>query len=58
MKDKGKGQTSRPENSSYEVSNTLRYLQAGRLQQFVPVWKDITDDPEVLDWVGHVITSS
>ena len=31
----------------------LRYLQAGRLQQFVPAWKDITDDPEVLDWVEH-----
>jgi len=23
------------------------------LQQFVPAWKDITDDPEVLDWVEH-----
>ena len=42
-----------PENPSNEVSNTLRYLQAGRLQQFVPAWKDITDDPEVLDWVEH-----
>ena len=21
------------------------------MQQFVPAWKDITDDPEVLDWV-------
>ena len=23
------------------------------MQQFVPAWKDITDDPEVLDWVEH-----
>ena len=35
------------------LSNTLRYLHAGRLQQFIPAWKDITDDPEVLDWVEH-----
>ena len=42
-----------PENPSNEVSNTLRYLQAGRLQQFVPTWEDFSDDPEVLDWVEH-----
>ena len=42
-----------PENPSNKVSNTLTYLHAGRLQQFVPAWKDITDDPEVLDWVEH-----
>ncbi|XP_068684357.1 uncharacterized protein [Montipora foliosa] len=24
-----------------------------KLQQFVPAWKDITDDPEVLDWIEH-----
>ena len=23
------------------------------MQQFVPAWKGITDDPEVLDWVEH-----
>ena len=23
------------------------------MQQFVPAWKDITDDPEVLDWVEY-----
>lgn len=23
------------------------------MQQFVPAWRDITDDPEVLDWVEH-----
>ena len=23
------------------------------MKQFVPAWKDITDDPEVLDWVEH-----
>lgn len=23
------------------------------MQQFVPAWQDITDDPEVLDWVEH-----
>lgn len=42
-----------PETPSNKVSNTLRYPQVGRLQLFVPAWKDITDDPEVLDWVEH-----
>ena len=23
------------------------------MQQFAPAWKEITDDPEVLDWVEH-----
>lgn len=41
------------ENPSDEVSNTLKYVQAGRLQQFVQAWKDITDYPELLEWVEH-----
>jgi len=41
------------ENPSYEVSNTLRYVQAGRLQQFVQAWKEINDHPEVLEWVEN-----
>ena len=41
------------ENPSDEVSNTLKYVQAGRLQQFVQAWKDITDHPELLEWVEH-----
>ena len=42
-----------PENPLNELSDTPSYFQAGRLQQFVPAWQDITDDPEVLDWVEH-----
>ena len=47
-----------PENPSNEVSNTLRYLQAGTSQQLVPARKDITDDPEVLDCIEHCHKSS
>ena len=36
-----------------EVSDSGCCFQAGRLQQFVPAWKDITSDPEVLAWVEH-----
>ena len=28
-------------------------LQAGRMQQFVPAWKEFTSDPDVLVWVEH-----
>ena len=28
-------------------------FQAGRLKNFIPAWKEITSDPEVLDWVEH-----
>ena len=40
-------------NPSTAVSDSGCRLQAGRLQQFVPAWKEITNDPDVLDWVEH-----
>ena len=44
-----------PKDPSKEipVSDTGSYCQAGRLQQFVPAWKEISDDPVILDWVEH-----
>ena len=35
------------------MSDSGCQFQAERLQQFVPAWKEITSDPEVLDWVEH-----
>ena len=42
-----------PENPSNEVSIALSCLHTGRLQHFIPASEEITDDPEVLDWVEH-----
>ena len=42
-----------PENPLNEVSNTPSNSQAGRLHQFNSAWRDITEEPEVLDWVEH-----
>ena len=46
-------ETKGPENPFNEVSIAFSCLHAGRLQNFAPTWKEITDDPEVLDWVEH-----
>lgn len=35
------------------VSVSLSCLHYGKLQQFVPAWKEITYDSEVLDWLEH-----
>ena len=48
----GRGEVAKPVGLE-NPPNEVRYLQACRLQQFVPEWKDINDEPEALYWVEH-----